>query len=111
MHRTCGYLFICLFYIFSKEVGLLTIILNSKLDQLFWSRNNPLSIMFQPQTSTGFTACLQRFVWFFVVLSLFFDIGGRQASVKAQEELTTWQIFYHVERRFHNRESNHQPLP
>ena len=32
-------------------------------------------------------------------------------SPKQRRQLTTWQVFYQVDMRFHSRESNHQPLP
>ena len=47
-----------------------------------------------------------RFFFFF-----FLRQKADRPTPKHIRQLTTWQVFCQVERRFHNRESNRQPLP
>ena len=55
--------------------------------------------------------CLCRFSIDFFFFFFFFETEGRQANAKHRRQLTTWQVFCQVERRFHSRDSNRQSLP
>ena len=50
--------------------------------------------------------CFSIFIFY-----LFGETEGRQANAKHRRQLTTWQVFRQVERRFHSQDSNRQPLP
>ena len=48
---------------------------------------------------------------FFIYLFTFLRQKDDRPTPKPMRQLTTWQVFCQVERRFHSQESNRQPLP
>ena len=62
--------------------------------------------------SMHFFLCLYHFFFFFYIFFIFFMKQKADRLVpKHMRHLTIWQVFRQVERRFHSRESNRQPLP
>ena len=56
--------------------------------------------------------CWKNFFSFLVSFSLsFLRLKANMRVPKHMRQLTTWQVFYQVERRFHSWELNRQPLP
>ena len=70
---------------------------------------NPQSSLTPRQVEVKFPQNCFRFT---ILFSFFlFETEGRQANPKHRRQLTTWQVFRQVERRFHGWDSNRQPLP
>ena len=56
-------------------------------------------------------AILSRPLRFSFFLFLFLRQKVDWPAPKHRRQFTTWQVFHQVERRFHSRDSNRQPLP
>ena len=48
---------------------------------------------------------------FYILLFIYLRLNADMSAPKHMRQLTTWQVFYQVERRFHSHELNRQPRP